>query len=145
MKTKNWFLNTALVVTVFAAVAVCALLRVWLPRLVLPAADVPGMLGLCLVALLADHYAAKGAKRCYICVPVFGALSFGLLPFCAGFVTLGNALWMALQGGLVFTVSVWLFDAMMDRLSTGPKAVLAPVLCALCLFLAAQAMAGMGF
>lgn len=145
MKTRNWFLNTALVAVVFVAVCVLYVLRVFLPRLVLPAADVPGMLALCLVALLADHYAAKDAKRCYICVPVFGFLSFGLLSFCAGLVDLDRALWLGLQGMLVYTVAVWLFDAIMDRLSTGPRAVLAPVLSALGLFLASQAMSGMGF
>ncbi len=143
MKTRNWFLNTAMVVCVFVTMAVFLLLRTFQPRVILPQADVPNMVLLCLVTLVADHYIAPGAKRCYVAVALTGGLAFGLLPLCAGYALGMAALWMGLQGMIVYTVTVWLYDAIMDRISTGPKSLLAPVLSALGLFLASQAMMGM--
>ena len=95
-----------------------------------------------LVALVADHYAAPGAKRCYICIPVFAAITFGLLPFAACFVGVIDALKLALAGGVIFTVITWLYTTMLDRLSSGPVAKAAPVVSALGLYLAVQCFAG---
>lgn len=144
MCKRNWFLNTALAVTVFVTLAGFLLLRCFFSRVILPQADVPNMVLLCLVALVADFYFAPGAKRCWICVPLAGFLCFGLLPLCAGYAREMEALWMGLQGMAVYTVTVWLYDAILDRISTGPKSPLAPVLSAFCLFLASQGMMGMG-
>lgn len=143
MKTRNWFLNTALAVAVFVTLAVFLVLRTFLPRVILPQADIPNMVLLCLAVLVLDFYLAPGAKRCYICVAVTGLVCFGLLPLCAGYALGIQALWMGLRGMAVYTVTVWLYDAILDRISTGPKSPLAPVLCALCLFLASQGMMGM--
>jgi len=142
MKKNQYFLNTALAVVIFIACAVCALVRTFLPAAVLPRLDIPNMGALALVALLVDHYAARGAKRCYICIPVFSALSFGLLPYCAGFATGMEALKLAILGGVVFTAVTWLFSAMEDRLSSGPAAKAAPILSAVGLYLALQCFIG---
>ena len=142
MKKNPYFLNTVLALVVLIACAVCALVRTFLPAAVLPRLDIPNMGALALVALLVDHYAAKGAKRCYICIPVFSALSFGLLPFCAGFATGMEALKLAILGGVVFTAVTWIFSAMEDRLSSGPAAKAAPILSAVGLYLALQCFIG---
>ena len=97
---------------------------------------------LSLAALLVDHYIAPEAKRCYICIPVFSALAFGLIPWAAAFATGGEALKLALVGGAVFTLTTWLFSSIQDRLSTGPQAKAAPFMSALGLWLAVQAMVG---
>ena len=142
MKKNQYFLNTALAVVVLIACAACRLVRTFLPAAVLPQLDIPNMGALALIALIIDHYVAKGAKRCYICIPVFGALTFGLLPFCAGFATGMEAIKLAILGGVTFTAVTWLFSAMEDRLSSGPAAKAAPILSAAGLYLALQCLIG---
>lgn len=142
MKNKTYILNTLLAAILGAALLVCVLVRTFLPRVILPELDIPNMVLLSLVALVADHYAAPGAKRCYICIPVFAAITFGVLPFAACFVGVPDALKLALAGGVIFTVITWLYTTMLDRLSSGPVAKAAPVVSALGLYLAVQCFAG---
>ena len=143
MNKKTYTLNTLLAVALGAALLVCVLVRTFAPRMILPALDIPNLVLISLAALVADHYLAPGAKRCYICIPVFAAITFGLLPFAACFVGAGEALKLAVLGAVVFTAVTWFFTSMMDRLSSGPAAKLAPVLSALGLYLAAQCFMGM--
>lgn len=142
MKKNMYFLNTALAIVLGIALLVCVLLRTFVPGLILPRLDIPNMVLLSLVALLADHYLAGDAKRCYLCIPLLSGLSFGLLPFAAGFLTGWEALWIGLIGAAVFTALTFLFSSAQERLSTGPKARLAPVLTAFGLYLACQCFAG---
>ena len=142
MNKKTYTLNTLLAAVLGAALLVCAIVRTFWPRMILPVLDIPNMVLVSLVALLLDHYLAPGAKRCYICIPVFSAISFGLLPFAACFVGAGECLKLAVLGAVVFTAATWLFSSMMDRLSSGPAAKLAPVMSALALYLAAQCFMG---
>lgn len=143
MKQNHYFLNTALAVALGIACTIAVLVRTFTPAALIPGLDIPNVVALSLVALVADHYVARGAKRCYICIPVFSAITFGLLPFCAGFASGLEALKLAILGGAVFTATTWLFTSLQDRLSTGPIAKLAPIFSALGLYLAAQCFAGL--
>lgn len=143
MKQNHYFLNTALAVVLGIACTIAVLVRTFTPAALIPGLDIPHVVALSLVALVADHYVARGAKRCYICIPVFSAITFGLLPFCAGFASGLEALKLAILGGAVFTATTWLFTSLQDRLSTGPIAKLAPIFSALGLYLAAQCFAGL--
>lgn len=142
MKNKTYTLNTLLAAVLSIGLLVCILIRTLLPRIILPQLDIPNMVLISLIALVLDHYIAPGAKRCYICIPVFAAVTFGLLPFAACFVGIVEALKLALAGGIVFTVVTLLYSTIQDRLSSGPAAKAAPVLSALGLYLAFQAFAG---
>ena len=143
MKNNKYFLNTALTAVVCIALAVCVLLRTFIPAIILPQLSIPNMVLLSLIALLLDHYIAKGAKRCWICIPVFACLTFGLLPYAASFAGVLDALKLAALGGVTFTVTVWLYTSIQSRLASGPVAKAAPVLSALGLYLASQCFAGM--
>lgn len=142
MKNKTYTLNMILAIVLGAALLVCVLVRTFAPRIILPELDIPNMVLISLLALIADHYLAPGAKRCYICIPLFGAVAFGLLPFAACFVGALEALKLALAGGVVFTATTWLYSTMQDRLSSGPAAKAAPAVSALGLYLAVQCFAG---
>lgn len=142
MEKKKYTLNTLLVCVLGMALLVCAFVRTFAPRMILPNLDVPNMVLVSLVTLILDYYLAPNAKRCYVCVLVFGAVTFGLLPYCAGFVPVAEALLLALKGGITFCATTWLFDSMADRISTGPAAKAAPVVSALGLYLAAQVCMG---
>ena len=143
MDKKTYTLNTVLAMVLGAALLVCVLVRTFLPNFIIPTLDIPNMVLISLTALVIDHYLAPGAKRCYICIPVFSAITFGLLPFAACFVGAMEAVKLGLFGGIVFTATTWLFSSMQDRISSGPAAKAAPVVSALGLYLAIQCLMGM--
>ena len=142
MKNKTYFLNTMLTAVVGTALFVCVLVRTFAPIIILPELDIPNMVLLSLAALLLDHYLAPDAKRCYICIPVFSAVVFGLLPFAACFVGALEAVKLGIVGGVVFTITTWLYTSIQDRLSTGPAARAAAFFSAVSLYLASQVFMG---
>lgn len=143
MKKNTYTLNNLLAAVLGAALLVCIFVRTFAPRMILPELDITNMALISLVALVLDHYLAPGADRCYICIPVFSAITFGLLPFAACFVSGMEAAELAVIGCMVFTITTWLFSSIQDRLSTGPAAKAAPVVSAFMLYLAIQGMMGM--
>ena len=145
MKNKTYTLNTVLTAVLTAVLAVMVVLRTFVPQLILPVFDIPTLTAISLAALVLDHYLARGAKRCWICIPLFAALSFGILPWAAGMVAVKYLLGLALTGAVVFTVCTFVFTSIQDRLSSGPAARLAPIMSALGIWLAVQAFAGIGF
>ena len=142
MKENKFFLNTALAAVMTLALLVCVILRTVSSLFVLPVLNIPNMAALSLLALLLDHYVAPQAKRCWICIPVFSFVTFGLLPWAAAFVGAYQALILAAAGGITFTTTTWLFTSIQDRLSSGPQSKAAPVLSALGLYLASQCLTG---
>ena len=142
MKNNKYFLNTALAAVVGLALIGCVLLRTFIPAIILPQLSISNMVLLSLVALLLDHYCAKGAKRCWWCISVFSLLTFGVLPYAASLVGVPEALKLAVVGCAVFTATTWLFSSIQNRIASGPVAKAAPVLSALGLYLASQCFAG---
>lgn len=142
MKQKTYTLNLLLMAVLGVACLAALLTKTWLPRVILPALDTPNLTLLSLIALVLEHYIAPGAKRSWQSV-LLALLTFGLLPFAASFVTLEQIWKIALHGTVVFGVVTWLFDAMADRISTGPASKAAPFANALSLYLAAQIFMGL--
>ena len=138
MKNKTYVLNTVLAVVMTVTLSICILLRTFCPWVIIPELNIPNMALLSLIALLADHYLAQGAKRCYICTFLFSAIIFGVLPYAAGFAAGWDVLKLALVGGAVFTVLTGLYSSIQERLSSGPSAKAAPLLSAFGLYLAFQ-------
>jgi len=142
MKQNKYLLNTILTLVLGAALLAMVLVRAFAPMIILPDTTVLNLLVVSLAALVLEHYLAPKAERCYVCVVVFAALAFGLLPYMSGFVTPAEALNVAVKGGITFGVATFLFTSIQDRLSTGPAAKAAPVFSALGLYLAAQCLNG---
>ena len=143
MKNKTYTLNTILAVLLGAILLAAVFVRTFAPRIILPELDIPNLVLISLIALLADHYLAPGAKRCYICIPVFSAITFGLLPFAACFVGAMEALKLGVYGGIVFTATTWVYSSIQNRISSGPAAKAAPLVSAFGVYLAIQALMGM--
>ncbi len=143
MKKNTYTLNTVLAFVLGAVMLAFVLIRTFAPRMILIALDIPTLVLISLAALLLDHYMAPNADRCYLCIPLFSAVTFGLLPFAACVVSGAEAIELGIAGGIVFTVTTWLFSSVQDRLSTGPAAKAAPVMSALGIYLAAQGLLGM--
>ena len=145
MKNKTYTLNTILTAVLTAVLAAMVVLRTVSPQLILMQFDIVSITGISLAALVLDHYLAKGAKRCYVCIPLFAALSFGILPWAAGMVAVKYLLGLAISGAVIFTITTFVFTSIQDRLSSGPAAKLAPIMSAFGIWLAVQAFAGIGF
>lgn len=142
MKNKTYLLNTILAAVLAIILLAIVLVHTFLPAFIIPKVNIPNLVLVSLIALILDHYLAPGAQRCYICIPIFAAITFGLLPWAASYIPAG-AIWkLALAGGIVFTVVTWLFSTIRDRLSSGPATKAAPLVCALGLYLAVQCFAG---
>ena len=142
MKNNKYFLSTVLAVVMFVACAAAMLVRVWLPAAVLPVLNIPNMVAISVIALLLEHFLTKGNPRCYICIPVFGAVIFGVLPLMAGLACQHDFWKFGLVGAVVFTITTFLFTSAQDRLLTGPKAKAAAVVTGFGIWLAAQCFAG---
>ena len=143
MKNNKYFLNTLLAAVLFAVLAAMVLARALFPAIVLPAVNIPNIILICAATLLAEHLIAPHSPRCFICVAVFGIVTFALLPLMAGFACVHNFWKIGLVGGAAFTACTFLFDSITDRLATGSKAAGAAAVCALGLWLAGQCFAGM--
>ena len=142
MKNNKYLLNTILAVVVFIACAAAMIVRVCAPAAIIPPLNIPNMVALSVIALLLEHFLTRGNPRCYICIPVFGTITFGILPLMAGFACQHTFWKYGLVGGVVFTITTFLFTSAQDRLLTGPKAKAAMVITALGIYLAAQCFAG---
>ena len=139
---KTYRLNTLLTIVVAVVLLACVAARAFCPTLILPKIDIPFIVLLSLVALVADHYLSADAKRCYICIPAFSALTFGLLPLAAFMVSASEALVLALVGAVTFTATTFLFTSIQERLSSGPAAKASALFSAVSLYMAAQCLAG---
>lgn len=143
MKNKTYILNTFLAAVLGIYLLIAVFVRAFCPQIILPKANIPNMVLISLIALVLDHYLAPGAKRCYICIPVFAAITFGLLPYAAAMTTLMESLKLAVVGCAVFTVTTWLFSTIQERLSSGPAAKASAFFSAVSLYMASQCFIGM--
>ena len=143
MKDNKYLLNMLLAGVLGLVLLVLVLVRTFAPMIIMPKFDVVNMAIISLAVLVLEAYLAPGAKRCYVCVAVFSAVSFGLLPFAACVVGGAEAIELAVAGGVIFTVTTWLFSSVQDRLSSGPAAKAAPFMSAFGIYLAVQGLMGM--
>ena len=142
MENKKYALNSILACVFGMVMLAVILVRAFAPQIILPKWDIPTLVLISLVALVIEHYLVPDAKRCYVCIPIASGLTFGLLSFCA-FLGLQEALRLTVLGGVVFTVTTWLFTAIQDRLSSGPAAKASAIFSAVSLYMAAQCFMGM--
>lgn len=143
MKEKTYFLNTLLAVATGIFLLAAVMVRVFIPIASIPQPGIPELVLFSLLVLLLEHYLKKAGNRCYLCVFLLSALTFGVLPCVAGFVAVQEIWKAALVGGIVFTATAWIFASMQDRVNSGKASRLAPVVNALGIYLAVQGLAGM--
>ena len=109
MKNKTYTLSTLLAAVLGLILLVCVLVRTFAPAVIMPQMNVANLVLVSLIALVLDHYMASGAKRCYICVLIYGVITFGLLPWAAAFVAPLEALKLAVKGGVTFAITTWVW------------------------------------
>ena len=143
MKDKTFRLNTILTIVLEIVLFAAILIRVFVPIMMLPKLDIPNMVLISLIALLADHYLSADHERNYVWILVLAVLAFGLLPWVAGFVSGLGILKTAIVGGLVFTAVAWMFSSVQERVQSGASSKVTLIVCAVGIYLAAQCFAGM--
>ncbi len=143
MKNKTYFLPAALSLVLGLVMVACLTVKAFVPAVNLPEVTIPNMVLISLVVLLVDDLAVKQPRRCWVCIPVFSFLAFGLLPWAANMVNLVDTWKVALCGAAVFTLCTWLFTSMQARIATGKYPKAAIYVSALGLYLAAQALTGL--
>ena len=142
MKNNKFLLPMMLIAVLFAALLGGMLMQIFIPAVILPPLNIPNMVLLSVVALLAEHLFTKGSQRNYVWVALFGVAAFALLPLMAGFACVHTFWKYGVVGGITFTITTFLFSSAAQRLRTGPKAPAALVLTGLGIYLAAQCFAG---
>lgn len=145
MKERSYFLNILLAILWGALLAVFVVYRAFFPAAILPSLDLPLLLAVCLAALLLEHDLAPGAEHSWGVMTVLAAVTFGLLPLCAGVAVGVEAVKLAAFGGVTFLISGVLFGSMVQRISSGPSAKAAPAVAAFVLFLAGQCFTNIFF
>lgn len=142
MKKNNYSLSVLFTVVLTLVLLCCAVARLVYPMVILPQWNIPNLVALSAVALVVNHYFGGRGRQCCGQLFLFAFLSSTLLPWAAGWCTPVQMLGYGISGGLVFTVTAWLFESLQERLSSGPAAKAAPLLGAAGLYLAAQALQG---
>ena len=92
-------LGLILVVTLFVSLLTLVLIRTFIPVVILPKFDVCSIALVSLIALVINYYLNKD-KYSFIAI-LFAFVAFGVLPFAAGFVTVVDALLLAVKGGII--------------------------------------------
>lgn len=143
MKNKTFFINTLLAMVLGIVLLAAVVVRVFMPIVIIPELDILNMVLISLVALVAEHYLLEERERNYVWIFVLSCITFGILPFAAGFVAASELIKVAIVGGVVFTAVAWLFTSMQERILSGKSSKLTVVVCAFGIYLAAQCFAGM--
>lgn len=142
MKNKSYLLNMVLTAGLCALLLVCVLVKTFLPGVILPALDIPGITLISLAVLLLDHFCAPGARRNYLLIFLFSAISFAVLPLAAGMTGAGEWWKLALAGGVIFTGTTRVFESVTGRIASGNGSKTALILTALGIYLAVQCFTG---
>lgn len=143
MKDKKYYLSTILALELGILMLAAIFVRTFLPALILPKPEIPNFVLVSLVAVLINHYLVKETKPCYLGVAVFSVASFGILPLAASYVSLQEALHCAWIGGIIFTLTTFLFTSFQDRFAVSSAGKLAPIFSALGIYFASQGFIGM--
>ena len=142
MKNKSYLLNMVLTAGLSVILLACVLVKTFLPGVILPALDIPGVTLISLAVLLLEQFFAPGAGRNDLLIFFFSAISFALLPVASGIAGAGEWWKLALAGGVIFTGTTWIFESVTGRIASGNGSKTALILTALGIYLAVQCFTG---
>ncbi len=133
--------NSFLALVVGLTILLMFISKTFLPGAMLLQLSMPNIAGICLIALLLNHYLGSKETGNILLNALLGGIILGIIPV-AGGVTIGmGALKLAIVGGVEYAVLSWLFGSMINRMESTISTKLAPVPTAFVLFLACQGLA----
>ncbi len=141
---KKTHTRLGFVLAILTGIALLAILvtGAFFPHIILPRPNGMAILLLSLAALTVDHYAYGERRHGLGWTLLYGALIFGVFPVAAFVATPLEGARLAVLGAVILTVCAFLFDSLVERLSSGPAAKAAPLIGAFGLYLAAQCLMG---
>lgn len=142
MRKNPYLINILLAVLMTAVVVGILIARLILPMVILPAWNIPNLIILCVLALVAGEYLGSEDWGSWILSALLAGLTLALLPFAAGLVSAEGFWKLLLCGILVFMGCERMFVSIMDRLHSGPAGKLAPVSAGLTMCLLGQIFCG---
>ena len=142
MKKNDYLVNILLAVILALVVLGFLITKLILPMAALPAWNIPHLIILSVLALVAAEYLHPGAGYSWILADLLGGLTLALLPFAAGMIPPDRVVKLLIAGILVFLGCERMFRSVMDRLSSGPAGKLAPVSAGLTMCLLGQIFSG---
>lgn len=141
MKKINVNETIMLTLVVGIALLIEVVQRTFLPAVTLMEFSIPNMAGLCLAALVLNHYLGGKRNQSMALNLCFGQVIFGVLPLLAGITRGKDVFQLAVIGGVEYALLSGVFAAMTDRMENTIKSRLASGLGAFILFLACQGFA----
>ena len=141
MRNNRFLLSIILVLTLCVSLLTLILIRTFLPAAILPQFNVGSILIVSLIALVINYYLSD--RKYDLFAIAFAFVAFGVLPYVSGFVTVLDALILALKGACTFAVAMFMFTSILERVNVSGKNIVAPVITALMLYLAFQCFIGM--
>ena len=141
---KNPYLINILLAGILAAISLGFLIaRLVLPMVVLPAWNLPNLIILCMLALVADAYLSENVQGCWVLKGILAGITIALLPVAAGLIPASEGWTLLIAGTLVFMGCERMFHFAVDRLRSGPAGKLAPLSAGLTMCLMGQIFCGM--
>lgn len=141
MEKKSFVLNILLAVVLGAGLLVGIVWSAFQPNVVLADLDISAIAALVLIALVIEYLVKGTQKRAWVMQIILAAVTFGVLPFAAGYA--GAGLGVAVCGTVVFTVLTWMFDSVAERLEVTADCKYAMIPTAFVMYLACQCFMGM--
>ena len=141
MKNNKYLLSAVLVLTIAVSLLALLLINAFFPMVTLPKFTVANLSIVSLIALVVNYYLTEEENN-HLIVIAFAFIAFGLLPFVSGFVSLVDALLLAVKGTITFTAMMFVFSSIQNRLSSNGKNWFAPAMTAIMLYLAIQCLMG---
>ncbi len=142
MNKKHTLLGFVLAVLTGTALLAVLVTNAFFPHIILPKPNASALIILCLVSLVIDCYIARDRRHDFRFIPVYGALIFGLFPMAAFVASPLDSLKLAVLGAVILTITTYVFDSVIERLSSGPASKAAPIISAFVLYLSAQCLIG---
>ena len=109
MRQSRHLLSLILVSILSVSLLVLVFVRTFIPVVILPKFDISSIMIVSLLALVVNYYLSE--EDSHLSVIAFAFVAFGVLPFVTGFVTILDALLLALKGGITFTAVMFVFNS----------------------------------
>lgn len=141
MKNRTTILNSVLAVEVGLVLLVSMILKIMTPNLIIKAFDIPYIALLSLAALVLTSF-FETKEGSWIQETILAGITFGLLPFASGMITVGQILKFTVCGTTVFGVLDVLFCGVINRIEATNLSKASVIPTAFVLYLAYQSFNG---
>ncbi|MDO4488533.1 MAG: hypothetical protein Q4B67_05555 [Eubacteriales bacterium] len=136
MNNKKYVVNIILAAELGIVSLVLLLMKTFAPGGVLPKMSIPVMVLLSAIPMCIEYYIAPESEKNFFVSVILGAVTFTVLPLCAGVFTEVPAVKMFIVSLVVFGIVSFVYGCMVKRMDENGYKKAAPVVNTVLLFLA---------